>query len=203
MVKNKKNHWEEIYRNKQPNVFSWTQKVPKISLKTIKKLNLPKNAKIIDIGGGDSTLTDFLIKDGFHNITVLDISSKAIERMQERLKDKSKHVRFIVSDILEFESDEGFDLWHDRATFHFLITKDEINYYLKLLKQMALKHLILSTFSDEGPKKCSGLPVRNYSEGKLKKLLFDNFRKDSCKTYDHITPFYTKQNFLFCNFIRK
>lgn len=199
----RKKHWENIYETKSSEQVSWTQNTPELSLEFIHEMNLTKNAKIIDIGGGDSKLVDFLLDEGFENISVLDISSNAIERTKQRLGSKAKNVTFIVSDILEFKPEDQYDLWHDRATFHFLTSAKEIGQYLELLKQAVKKHLVLATFSDNGPKKCSGLDITNYSETKLARLLSEDFDKLRCITSDHITPFQTAQNFLFCKFEKR
>ncbi len=123
----RKEHWEKIYLTKQPNEMSWTQENPKTSLDFIHSFNLPRQASIIDVGGGDSKLVDRLIDEGFEDITVLDISEQALKRAQERLGDKSKKIKWVVSDITEFETGKVYDLWHDRATFHFLTTAAQIN----------------------------------------------------------------------------
>ena len=115
-----KKHWENIYSSKQPNEMSWTEKVPEISLKLIQTLELPKTASIIDVGGGQSILVDFLLDLGYKNISVLDISKNAINQTKERLGEKAKKVNWIESDILEFKSHSIYDLCHDRASFHFL-----------------------------------------------------------------------------------
>src|SRR5258708_3989791 len=130
----RKDHWERIYLTKQPNELSWTQENPKTSLDFIHRFNLPKQASIIDIGGGDSRLADKLIDEGFEDITVLDISAKGLTRAKERLGEKAKKIKWVVSDIMEFKTEKTYDLWHDRATFHFLTTVDEINKYLERAK---------------------------------------------------------------------
>src|SRR5690606_661692 len=115
-----KEHWESVYENKNPDQVSWTQERPDISLRLIQDCELPKSAKIIDIGGGDSKLVDFLLEEGYENITVLDISTKALDRAKKRLGKKADNVHWIVSDITSFEPKVSYDLWHDRAAFHFL-----------------------------------------------------------------------------------
>lgn len=128
----KQQHWENIYQTKKPNEVSWTQKNPTTSLNYIQSLQLPKNASIIDVGGGESNVVDCLLEQGYNNITVVDISAKAIGKTKERLGNKAKNVRWIVSDILSFRSTTKYDVWHDRAAFHFLTTEDEINNYITL-----------------------------------------------------------------------
>jgi cyclopropane fatty-acyl-phospholipid synthase-like methyltransferase len=200
-----KTHWETIYSTKKPEEVSWTQEIPKTSLDFIHSFNLPKNAAIIDIGGGDSKLPDYLLSEGFNNITVLDISEKALERAKIRLGANADKVKWIVSDILEFQPTEKYDLWHDRAAFHFLTTPEQIEDYLDIASNAIneSKYIITGTFSKEGPLKCSGLEIKQYDEKALAEILTRKFEKIKCITEDHTTPFNTTQNFLFCSFKRK
>src|ERR1035437_10132757 len=127
---NLKEHWEKIYSMKTQQEFSWYEPTPIQSIKFFKKFNLPKNAKIIDIGAGDSYFVDYLLDNGYSDIYVLDISSKAIERAKMRLRDKASKINWIVADIVDFKSDIKFDFWHDRAAFHFLTKQPQIEKYL-------------------------------------------------------------------------
>jgi 2-polyprenyl-3-methyl-5-hydroxy-6-metoxy-1,4-benzoquinol methylase len=195
-----KKHWETVYETKNPEEVSWTQETPKTSLDFIYSFNLPKSAKIIDIGGGDSKLVDHLIEEGFENITVLDISAAALLKAKQRLGEKGKKVNWIVSDITQFEPNTSFDVWHDRATFHFLTTPKQISKYIEIAQKSVNGYLIIGTFSENGPKKCSGLDIKQYNEEALTKELKNSFKKISCVTEDHKTPFNTTQNFLFCSF---
>ena len=197
-----KKHWETVYQNKTPEQVSWTQEIPKTSLEFIAQFNLDPSAKIIDVGGGDSHLVDFLIDGGFKDISVLDISSKAIERAKYRLGDKANRVNWIVSNIIDFTPDVKFDIWHDRAAFHFLTSKEDIETYVKAVSQFA-NHIVLGTFSKNGPLKCSGLPISQYNSEDLKELLESDFELVSSHYENHTTPFDTQQNFLFCSFRRK
>ena len=198
----RKNHWETVYETKNPDQVSWTQAVPKTSLDFIQSFGVNKSAKIIDIGGGDSKLVDFLIDQGFENISVLDISAKALERAKKRLGEKGKNVNWIVSDITEFEPETTFDIWHDRATFHFLTEENQIKKYMEIARKAVSGYLTIGTFSDNGPKKCSGLDIKQYNEETLTEELKNGFEKLRCVTEDHMTPFETTQNFLFCSFKR-
>jgi hypothetical protein len=198
-----KKHWEKVYETKNRNQVSWTQDFPKTSLDFIHSFGLPKTAKVIDIGGGDSKLVDFLIDEGFENLTVLDISAKALDKAKLRLGDKAKKVHWVVSDITAFEPDTTYDVWHDRATFHFLTTKEEVSKYMDTARKAVTGFLTIGTFSDQGPKKCSGLEVKQYSEESLTAELQNGFENIRCVTEDHVTPFDTKQNFLFCSFRRR
>jgi SAM-dependent methyltransferase len=196
----RKKHWETVYETKNPDQVSWTQEVPKTSLEFIHSFGIDTTAKIIDIGGGDSKLVDFLIEEGFENISVLDISSAAIEKAKKRLGSKAEKVNWIVSDITAFNPTETYDVWHDRATFHFLTTKPEIEKYIETARKSVSGYMTIGTFSENGPKKCSGLDIKQYSEETLTAELNNGFEKLRCITEDHITPFETTQNFLFCSF---
>lgn len=200
---NRKSHWETVYETKQPNEVSWTQENPKTSLDFIRETYLGKSAKIIDIGGGDSKLVDFLLDEGYENITVLDISANALERAKTRLGEKAKKVNWIVSDINEFKPDTTYDIWHDRATFHFLTTDPQINNYVKIAQKWITGFLIIGTFSDKGPTKCSGLEIKQYTETALENRFHEEFEKQKCINEDHKTPFETTQNFLFCVFKKR
>jgi 2-polyprenyl-3-methyl-5-hydroxy-6-metoxy-1,4-benzoquinol methylase len=198
-----KQHWETVYETKNAEHVSWMQDVPQTSLDFIHSFNLMKSAKIIDIGGGDSKLVDFLLDEGFENITVLDVSSKALDKAKQRLGKRTDKVTWIVSDITYFKPDTSYDVWHDRAMFHFLTTKEQIAAYLSTARKAVTGYLIIGTFSNNGPKKCSGLNVQQYSEETLTNELRNGFDKINCITEDHVTPFKTIQNFLFCSFKRQ
>ena len=200
MSENFKAHWEQVYATKSAGQLSWTQAVPQTSLDFIHSFHLPKTSKIIDVGGGDSLLVDHLLQLGFKDVTVLDISSVALEKAKNRLGIKSRQVKWIVSDITLFQPEEKYELWHDRATFHFLIKENHISTYLDIAGKAITKYMILGTFSENGPNKCSGLPIRQYSEIQLQERLSKDFVKIRCINEDHVTPFQTRQNFLFCSF---
>ncbi|QOW09667.1 class I SAM-dependent methyltransferase [Kaistella flava (ex Peng et al. 2021)] len=199
----RKKHWETVYETKNPDEVSWTQEIPKTSLAFIGSFGLDKSAKIIDIGGGDSKLVDYLIDQGFKNITVLDISEKSFEKAKVRLGEKAKKVTWIVSDILDFEPTEIYDIWHDRAAFHFLTTEAEIEKYKSIVEKAVNGYLVIGTFSENGPLKCSGLEISQYSKEKLTSTFKNNFEKIDSILEDHETPFGTTQNFLFCSFKNK
>ncbi len=198
----KKQHWEKVYETNNPDQVSWTQEVPKTSLDFIHSFGLPKTARIIDIGGGDSKLADYLLEEGFENITVLDISAKALDKAKQRLGDKAQKIDWVVSDITTYKPTTHFDVWHDRATFHFLTTKDQVAKYIDTARKAVDGYLTIGTFSHNGPGKCSGLNVKQYNEETLTKELKKGFDKIRCITEDHTTPFDTRQNFLFCSFKR-
>ena len=200
MDNNIRQHWDTVYETKTAAQVSWTQNVPKTSLNFIHSFGLSKTAKIIDIGGGDSRLVDNLLDEGFENITVLDISARALDKAKARLGEKANRVNWIVSDITDFNPDNTFDVWHDRATFHFLTTEAQVANYMIKARKAVRGYLTIGTFSTNGPNKCSGLNIKQYKEETLTTELKNGFDKIRCITEDHITPMHTTQNFLFCSF---
>ncbi|MBS1666165.1 MAG: class I SAM-dependent methyltransferase [Bacteroidetes bacterium] len=195
-----KKHWETVYKTKNPDQVSWTEEVPQTSLDFIHSFGLPKSAKIIDVGGGDSKLVDCLLDESFENITVLDISSVALEKAKKRLGEKAERINWVVSDITDFEPEMVFDMWHDRATFHFLTTDQQVEKYMEIARKSVNGYMTIGTFSVDGPKKCSGLDTKQYSEETLTAELQNGFNKLRCVSEVHTTPFKTKQHFLFCSF---
>jgi|TARA_X000000368_G_scaffold252413_1_gene199488 cyclopropane fatty-acyl-phospholipid synthase-like methyltransferase len=197
-----KNHWENIYSNKAENEVSWFQTVPKTSHQLINKLNLESNDNIIDIGSGRSRILKILIDEGFNNISYLDISKEACEKSKIALGDDKSKVTWNVENVLSFKPKMKYKLWHDRAVFHFFTNKKDIEKY----KEVATKnisdggYLVLGTFSINGPKKCSGLDVSQYSEQSLNEIFKSDFNLLDSFYIDHQTPFDTTQNFLFCIF---
>lgn len=197
-------HWEKIYNSKQLSEVSWYQPAPAVSLAFLEELAVAKDAAIIDVGGGDSLLVDHLLEKGYSDITILDISSAAIDRAKKRLGVKAERVNWIVSDITEFVPLRQYDCWHDRAAFHFLTTREQVTNYLSVAQKAIAPDgkIVIGTFSKTGPSTCSGLPVRRYSETTLTGLVKNWFQKIKCLETDHITPFNTLQRFLFCSFKR-
>ncbi len=203
-MEDRKSHWENIYGTKKSTEVSWYQQKPQVSLDYIHTTGIEKDAAIIDVGGGDSYLVDYLIDKGFSDITVLDISEKALERAKERLGERSSEVTWIAADAATFRPEKKYDIWHDRAAFHFLTEKEDIDNYLKNIEEAVNSRgqVILGTFSDKGPEKCSGIFIKQYSVEEMSKLLSDNFELLGCDNIDHITPTGAKQNFTFCRWRR-
>lgn len=202
---NRKEHWENVFRTKPLNELSWYEPIPETSLSFFKESNISKSAKIIDVGGGDSFLADHLLTLGYTDITVLDISEAALNRAKLRLKGQSKDVKWIVADAADFLPPENYDFWHDRAAFHFLTEEQSISNYIDTVQKHLNKngYLVLGTFSENAPKKCSGLDIKQYSETNLSEQFKAYFDKIKCIKIDHKTPFDTNQNFVFCWFKRK
>lgn len=196
------NYWNEIYQKKNENEVSWFQETPQKSLELIESFKLSKDASIIDIGGGDSRLVDHLLERSYTKLTVLDISSMSFEKLQSRLGKNSSKVTLIESDIVKFKPSQTYNLWHDRATFHFLTTIEQVEQYLTIA-YCALEiggFLIISTFSKTGPEKCSGLTITQYSQEELKKLFGKFFQNIKCFEDTHETPWGSSQNFVYCGF---
>ncbi len=198
----RKKHWENIYQTKELKDVSWFQPTPETSLDFFKQFKVPTTAKVIDIGGGDSFLVDHLLDLGYQDISVLDISAAAIDRAKQRLGDRAKNVKWIVADAATFKPTVKYDFWHDRAAFHFLTDEQEISNYLETAEQNIIPTgvLVIGTFSEQGPKKCSGIEIKQYSETTMTDRLKKVFEKINCITVDHKTPFDTIQNFVFCSF---
>lgn len=201
----RKKHWENIYNTKQVNEVSWYQPTPETSLNFVRQYNVPRNAKIIDIGGGDSFFADHLLDLGYEDITVLDISSAALEKAKLRLGDRSGKIKWIVADASDFTAPEKYDFWHDRAAFHFLTQEKEITNYVKSAGENVSENgiLVIGTFSEQGPTKCSGIEIKQYTEETMTERFSENFVPLNCFTENHTTPFNTVQNFIFCSFRRK
>ena len=198
----RKKHWENIYQTKDLKDVSWYQPTPTTSLDFLKQFDIPTTAKIIDIGGGDSFLVDHLLDLGYTDLTVLDISAASLDRAKQRLGDRATKVKWIVADAATFKPTEQYDFWHDRAAFHFLTQEQEITNYIDTI-QKSIKPtgvLVIGTFSEQGPKKCSGIDIKQYSETSMTDRLKKFFEKVKCITVDHKTPFDTIQNFIFCSF---
>jgi len=194
---NAKEHWESIYQTKEPNEVSWYQEKPETSLNLISETGIEKNAKIIDVGAGASELVDNLLALGFRNITALDVSSNALNESKKRLGDRTNNVKWIVSDLREFETNDRYDLWHDRAVLHFLTEEEDIRRYKELVRTYLKPkgYVIVSTFSVNGPKRCSGLDVRQYSEDSMK-TLFTGFEHIKSFEEEHLTPWGSSQIFI-------
>ena len=198
-----KEHWENIYSTKGMTEVSWYQKVPETSLELIKRVAKNKDTSIIDVGGGDGFLVDELIQLGYNNITVLDISENAIKKAKQRLGDIAKNVKWVISDITEFNSTEKYDVWHVRAVFHFLTEDSDIEKYKSLVNVNSNGYFILATFADNGPDKCSGLFVNKYSEDDQIAQFKDYFTPLDSFKHEHITPFGTTQKFTFSVFKKR
>jgi 2-polyprenyl-3-methyl-5-hydroxy-6-metoxy-1,4-benzoquinol methylase len=197
-----KDHWEKIYSTKEIDGVSWYQETPTTSLNIIDSLKLNLNTSIIDIGAGKSFLADNLLDLGYNDITILDISRNALNEVTRRVGKKNHKIKCIESNVIDLSSGQKYDIWHDRAVFHFITNNQEREKYLDLLNSSLNKDgcLIIGTFSEDGPLKCSGLEVQRYSVKDLRELLKPNFKFIDGFKEIHDTPFNTSQSFTFCTF---
>lgn len=200
-----KAHWENVYAAKPVDGVSWFQEHAKLSLQFIIQTGIPKAGAIIDVGGGASTLVDDLLDNGYSNITVLDLSAAALQAAQKRIGQQASQVKWTEADITTVElPDQAYDVWHDRAVFHFLTSEAGRKVYIdKVLK--AVKpggHIIVATFAEDGPTQCSGLPVMRYSADQLHGEFGPSFILKVQQKEEHHTPFGTVQKFIYCYFIK-
>ena len=202
---NPKEHWEQVYQTKAVDDVSWYQVRPAVSLKLIEDSGVGKDEAIIDVGGGASVLVDFLLEAGFHRLAVLDISETALERARQRLGAAAAQVEWIQADVTHFDPARRFNLWHDRAVFHFLTNKDDRQHYLETSKRTVFPHghVIIASFAIDGPTKCSGLEVVRYDAASICAELGEDFQLVEQVDETHTTPWETKQKFSYFRFARK
>ena len=198
-------HWQQVYETKATDAVSWYQPVPQPSADLLQLAGADAESGIIDIGGGASTLVDWLLDNGFRDVTVLDLSDAALAAARARLGDAASGVSWIAADVTRWRPARLYDVWHDRAAFHFLTDPGDRAAYLHRLRS-ALRaggHAIIGTFAPDGPENCSGLPVERYDAKSLAATLGDGFRLvDSCR-HDHVTPWGSVQRFHFGTFRRE
>lgn len=196
-----KDHWEKVYTTKSTDAVSWFQEHAENSLRLIQETGVPLNAAIIDIGGGASTLVDDLLAKGYSHLSVLDLSAAAMLAAQKRLGAQAKQVQWMEADITQKEfSLHSFDVWHDRAVFHFLTSAEDRHAYVHAVLR-AVKpggHVIVATFAEDGPMQCSGLPVKRYNKDELHAEFGDAFTLTQHGKESHRTPFGTVQQFTYC-----
>jgi len=190
-------HWETAYADKRPTEVSWFQPQPAQSLRLIEESNPGNDAPILDVGAGASMLVDCLLDAGYDDVSILDISGAALREVRERLGSRAADITIIESNVLSFEPQRRYALWHDRAAFHFLTDASERLSYVKLLRQSLQPggYLVLATFAADGPQRCSGLPVQRYDVQQLETLLGADFVLRSHILHDHSTPSGSVQQF--------
>ena len=200
-----KAHWEDVYRDTATEELGWYQAHPTLSLNLIQATGAQKTASLIDVGGGDSTLVDHLLDQGFMHVTVLDISASALERAKARLGDRADLVTWIEADVTNFRSSKTYDVWHDRAAFHFLTEAKDREKYCETMHRAvsAQGHVIMATFGYEAPPTCSGLPVVRYSPEFLTLAIGSHFVFIESFEELHMTPGGNKQPFIYCRFVRQ
>lgn len=196
-----KDHWEQVYTTKSENSVSWFQEHARQSVELIARAHVAKEASIIDVGGGASTLVDDLLANGYQQVTVLDLSQAALAASRARLRERASGVSWLAGDITKVELPRhAYDVWHDRAVFHFLTTREEREAYVNAVLR-AVKpggHVIVATFAEDGPEKCSGLPVMRYSADGLHAEFGAPFTLLQQEREEHHTPFGTVQKFIYC-----
>jgi SAM-dependent methyltransferase len=198
-------HWQGVYQTKGERDVSWFEESPEISLDLIQATEIGPNASIIDIGGGASRLADVLLDRGFDNITVLDLSEKALATSRKRLGQRSNTIKWIVADVTVWWPPEPYDVWHDRAAFHFLTDPaDRAAYVQRVLAAVRPgSHVIIGTFAQDGPERCSGLPVVRHDAASLSTTLGPAFKLVENRTHAHKTPGGAIQSFQFSRFQRR
>jgi trans-aconitate methyltransferase len=201
----RQNHWDNVYNTKDETQVSWFQETPAPSLELIELVGAMRNSAIIDIGGGASRLADCLVSRGYEDVTVLDLSAAALACAQSRMAGRAKQVTWIAADVTTWEPSRNYDVWHDRAAFHFLNQPNDQTGYVARLRR-ALRpggHAIIGTFAPDGPERCSGLIVSRYDAGSLAAKLGPGFELIDARRHEHITPWGAAQKFQFSTFRRE
>ena len=198
-------HWENVYAGKGENQVSWFQETPALSLELIERAGATPGSGIIDIGGGASRLADCLVSQGYEDVTVLDLSAAALDSARSRMGDKANRVTWIAADVTVWEPPRSYDVWHDRAAFHFLtIPEDQAAYVARLRRAVRPGgHAIIGTFAPDGPERCSGLLVSRYDATSLAATLGSGFELIDARRHEHVTPWGATQKFQFSTFRRQ
>jgi SAM-dependent methyltransferase len=198
-------HWENVYRTKGEREVSWFQETPSISLELIRSADATRHSAIVDIGGGASRIVDALVDEGYAAVTVLDLSESALAAARTRLGPAAAGVTWIVADVVSWTPPRRFDLWHDRAAFHFLTDAADRTAYVECLREALAPggHAIIATFALDGPERCSGLPVIRYDAVSLGNVLGSAFNLVETRRHDHHTPMGSTQRFQFSVFRRE
>jgi 2-polyprenyl-3-methyl-5-hydroxy-6-metoxy-1,4-benzoquinol methylase len=202
---NRRDHWSGVYRSKAPDAVSWYQERPALSLAMIARAGAGKVARLIDVGAGSSTLVDYLLDDGWRDITLLDVSAGALETVRTRLGDRAALVSLVEADITAVTLPSGaYDVWHDRAVFHFLTDPAARRAYVDAALHAVAPAggLIVATFALDGPEQCSGLPVARYDAASLAAEFAPGFELVETAGETHVTPWSSEQRFVYCRFRR-
>jgi 2-polyprenyl-3-methyl-5-hydroxy-6-metoxy-1,4-benzoquinol methylase len=197
-------HWDKVYGSKALSQVSWYEPKPDQSLTRIRDTGVRPRDPIIDVGGGASLLIDELLRAGFRDVTVLDVSAEVLSTLRDRLGERGASVTLLQEDVTAFRPTRRYALWHDRAVFHFLIDRQDRERYLAALRQALLPngHVIMATFGPAGPDRCSGLPVMRYDASALAVELGAEFQLIDSSLVVHHTPWGAQQQFLYCRFDR-
>lgn len=201
----KREHWEDVYRTKAADSVSWYQPTPEPSLRALDELQLPATTSLIDVGGGTSSLVDGLVGRGWSDLTVLDIAASAFEVAKARLQNKAARIAWVVADVTAWRPDRQYDVWHDRAVFHFLTEPEQRLAYRRALEAGTLPGsvMIVATFAPDGPERCSGLSVRRYDAAALAAEFSPAFTLERDWREEHMTPGGGRQSFQWCVFRRR
>ncbi len=192
-------HWQRVYAQRQPDEVSWFQRSASTSLELIEAALPPPGGAVLDVGGGASPLAGELLDRGYRDVTVADISGRALERARAALDARGGEVTWAEADVRDHDFGREFDLWHDRALFHFMVEEADREGYLRTLRRSLRRrgHIVLATFGPDGPTACSGLPVRRYDAGALATALGGDFELLASRTETHVTPRGAAQQFVF------
>jgi len=195
-------HWQNVYQTKGEREVSWFQEIPTVSLDLIRATGVAAGASIIDIGGGASRLVDALVGEDYRSVSVLDVSEKALATSRDRLGPSAKHVTWIVADVTAWRPDKSYDVWHDRAAFHFLTEPADRAAYAECVRKAVRPggHVIIATFAPDGPERCSGLPIVRHDAASIGEVLGPSFKLIESRRHDHQTPGATIQRFQFSRF---
>ncbi|MBB6222392.1 class I SAM-dependent methyltransferase [Rhizobium leguminosarum] len=205
MTDAKREQWDEVYRTKAPDSVSWYQPAPEPSLRALDELRLPVTASLIDVGGGASSLVDRLVERGWSDLTVLDIAAPALDLAKARLGDATARVAWVVDDVTAWRPERQYDVWHDRAVFHFLTEPEQRLAYRRALETGTAQGsaVIIATFAPDGPERCSGLPVQRYDAAALAREFSAAFTLQRDWREEHMTPSGGRQSFQWCVFCRR
>ncbi len=200
----RRDHWDRVHRQREPAERSWFQPSPALSLELIANAGAAPAARVIDVGGGASRLVDHLLAAGYEDVTVLDIAPAALAESRRRLGERAQRVRWIEADVTSGELGGTFDVWHDRAVFHFLVDPEDRRRYLSLLALSVPPggHAVIATFAEDGPDKCSGLPIVRYGKDTLARTLGSGWERVDWRRELHTTPAGKEQSFVYCLFRR-
>ncbi|MCK1733070.1 class I SAM-dependent methyltransferase [Bradyrhizobium sp. 138] len=204
-MSDRSSHWDKVYATKGEAEVSWFQNSPSTSLAMIRAANPDREAAIIDIGGGASRLVDALLQDGYRDVAVLDLSANALDLARKRIGAAAATVNWIVADATTWQPEKTYQIWHDRAAFHFLIDSSDRAAYVERLRSAVAPggHVIIATFAPDGPEKCSGLPVQRHDSASLAAELGPEFALVESRSEMHHTPWDSTQAFQFSRFQRR
>lgn len=197
-------HWNKVYGEKREDEVSWFQVRPDASLDLIARTRVDPNAKIVEVGGGASRLVDALLDAGYRDVLVVDIAAPALTQAKARLGSSASRVKWLTSDVTRWEPDAPFDVWHDRAVFHFMVNPEERKAYRETMLRAVKRggNVIIGTFASDGPERCSGLPVRRYEPNTIAAELGPDLELVESVREDHVTPGGKVQRFQFSRFVR-